>query len=739
MQKITRSVRLRSSAPAYFNRSTGNSLGNRYTWTWSAWVKRGAISQRSVLFSAALSQTQFTFIEFTAFDQLRFAGTDNNTTNGGDVITSSVYRDMSAWYHIVYVHNETQAISSNRNKFYVNGVQVTSFATASYTPLNWGNYINANCGHGLGINYKDVPAVTNTNNFDGYFAEINQIDGQALTPSSFGQTNQITGVWESKKYSGTYGTNGFYLKFADNSAATATTIGKDSIQANNWTPNNISVTAGVTYDSMLDVPTNNYCTLNPIDKTTTATLGSGNLQTSSAASQNIVGSISMDSGSWYWEILYSAATASQLVGVYKTSAITSSITPTTNVIGIRFNANSGTLDYTVDGSTYTSISTGLTGGGYFPYAGSLTNAKVIYANFGQRPFSYSIPFGYFPLCTSNFTAPTVVNGASVMAATPYTGTQAALTITNTNNGVSFQPDFVWIKGRSGATDHALYDAVRGTTKDLVSNSTAAETTQATGLTAFNADGFGIGTLAKLNSGTATYIAWQWKAGGTAVSNTDGTITSQVSANTTAGFSVVTATKSAEANCTIGHGLGVAPKMVIFKTRDFAADSWGVWHAALAGTEWLVLNTTAAKSTNANIWNSTAPTSSVISVGTSWSGTLALAYCFAEIAGYSKFGSYTGNGSADGPFVYCGFKPRFIMVKASSTTGEWAMIDTSRSTFNVAGITSSANTAAAEAALLSIDILSNGFKIRSATLNNTSAATYIFAAFAENSIKYALAN
>ena len=202
-----------------------------------------------------------------------------------------------------------------------------------------------------------------------------------------------------------------------------------------------------------------------------------------------------------------------------------------------------------------------------------------------------------------------------------------------------------------------------------------------------------------------------------------------------------------ANATVGHGLGVAPKFIIIKNRTLATASWTVYHASITATSYLALNTTAASAANIIVWNSVEPTLSVFSIGTgagvgNWVNEISaplVAYCFAEIAGYSKFGSYTGNGLVDGPFVNCGFKPRFIMVKASSTTGDWAMIDTSRSTFNVAGITSSANSAAAEAALLSIDILANGFKIRSATLNNTSAATYTFAAFAENSIKYALAN
>jgi hypothetical protein len=719
-----RSLRIRSGN--YLSKGV-SAVSTEKLWTYSIWVKRGTLTGNQHLFSYSAGSTSYSTLYFTG-DTLTYAQADAGVI-AFSLVTTQVFRDPSAWYHIVLVYDSNQATASNRVKLYVNGSSCVLSGT--YPSLSLGSYVT-NPGSTAAAIGKYAGAAIEY--FDGYIGEVNFVTGIALTPSFFGQINTLNGSWTPKKYTGTYNTNGFYLRFAD-----IASIGRDfSGQGNSWTTNGISLTLGVTYDSVLDIPTNNYCVLNPIDKTTTATLGSGNLQTSSAASQNAIGSISMDSGSWYWEVSFSAATADQLIGVYKNTALAAAITPTTSVIGVSFNADIGELKYTTDGTTYSLLSNTATGGGYLPYVGSLTNAKIIYANFGQRPFTYNPPNGFSYLCSSSLPTPLVVNGASVMAATTYTGNAAARSISNAVNTISFQPDFVWIKGRSGATDHALYDVVRGTTKDLVSNSTAAETTQATGLTTFNADGFNIGALAKLNAAAATYIAWQWKAGGTAVSNTAGTITSQVSANTTAGFSVVTATKSASANCTIGHGLGVAPKMVIFKTRDSAADNWGVWHTGLAGTEWLVLNTTAAKSTNANIWNSTAPTSSVISIGTSWAGTLALAYCFAEIAGFSKFGSYTGNGSADGPFVYCGFRPRFIIVKASSTTGDWAMIDTTVNAYNVAGLTQLANTATTEGAALSVDILSNGFKIRSATLNNTSAATYVFAAFAENSIKYALA-
>jgi hypothetical protein len=339
-----------------------------------------------------------------------------------------------------------------------------------------------------------------------------------------------------------------------------------------------------------------------------------------------------------------------------------------------------------------------------------------------------------------------------MAASTYTGTGSSLTIANTVGSTSFQPDFVWVKGRSGATDHALYDSVRGTTKDLVSNSTAAETTQATGLTAFGSTGFTIGALAKMNTNAATYVGWQWKASGSTVSNTNGSITSTVSAGATQGFSVVTYTGTG-ANATVGHGLGVAPSMVIVKKRSAAGDQWYVYHASNlspssnAGNNRVFLNLTAASNQDIAAWNNTNPTSSVFSIGTSTevngSGATFVAYCFAPVAGYSAFGSYTGNGSTDGPFVYCGFRPRWVMVKRTDATGNWPMIDSSRGTYNADILALFANLSNAEgtySANSGFDLLSNGFKLREPANNdiNFSGGTYIFAAFAENPFKNSLA-
>jgi hypothetical protein len=333
----------------------------------------------------------------------------------------------------------------------------------------------------------------------------------------------------------------------------------------------------------------------------------------------------------------------------------------------------------------------------------------------------------------------IPDGRVAIAATLYTGTLLSNAVSNAVNGVSFQPDWVWIKSRSAATDNKLTDSVRGVTKGLVSNSTAAETTDTQGLTALSSGGFTVGTNTDYNNLAATYVAWQWKAGGTAVSNTAGSITSSVSANTTAGFSVVTYTGTG-ANATVGHGLGVAPSMIICKNRG-SVTAWivGFTYSGFTWTtDYFQLNDAGAKRTDgAGTVFSAVPTSTTFAIGSNFSSSNFVAYCFVPVAGYSAFGSYTGNGSADGPFVYTAMRPRFLMVKRTDSTGTWEMYDTSRDTFNVMSADLAANLSDAEVSVARFDSVSNGFKLRNTgAAVNASGGTYIYMAFAENPFKYA---
>lgn len=316
--------------------------------------------------------------------------------------------------------------------------------------------------------------------------------------------------------------------------------------------------------------------------------------------------------------------------------------------------------------------------------------------------------------------PVINRGDDFFQVVTYTGNGTSQTI----SGLRFQPDFVWIKGRSGATDHALYDAQRGVQKRLESNTTDAEVSSDNGVTAFNSDGFSIGSLAQVNTNGATYVAWCWKEGATQ------------------GFDIVTYTGTG-ANRTVAHSLGVAPKMMIIKSRSASGTSWNVYHASTGNTGAMFLEATNAFAADSTRFNNTSPTSTDFTVGTgagvNGSGSTFVAYLFSEVAGFSRMGSYTGNGSTDGPFVFCGFRPRFVMIKRTDVGGSWYMIDTARGTVNVVNPYLLANAANSEATDLSWDLLSNGFKLRSTYSKiNASSGTYIFAAFAEHPFKNALA-
>jgi hypothetical protein len=313
---------------------------------------------------------------------------------------------------------------------------------------------------------------------------------------------------------------------------------------------------------------------------------------------------------------------------------------------------------------------------------------------------------------------------------------------------SFDIDFAWIKKRSASGENYVWDTVRGggNTKDLITNRTDAEGYNS----AYIAQSFSGGDVIINDAGagnelnTGTLVAWLWKAGGTAVTNNAGSITSQVSANTKAGFSVVTYTGNATAGATVGHGLGAVPKLIFIKSRS-GAYGWYVFHKnanASPASGALILNLTNAFAADNTAFNSTEPTLNVFSLGTGVSGNantnLHVAYCFAEIEGYSKIGSYVGNGSTDGPFVHCGFKPKFVMWKRADSTGGWFISDGVRQTYNVMGPEVYANDSALESNVARLDFLSNGFKMRAANAgDNASGGTYIFIAFADVAAKYSL--
>jgi hypothetical protein len=788
--KVEKSLRFRNSASARLTRTPSVS-GNKQIWTVSFWLKTAKSNFDYYCFEASTDggNNERTVLAFNG-GKLQFRHID-----GGSAVleieTTQVFRDPSAWYHIVLAVDTTQATSSNRVKMYLNGSQITAFGTSSYPSQNLNTDWNGATAHAFGAsNYPDAYA-------DGYFSEIYNIDGQALTPSSFGATDK-DGNWSPIAYTGTYGTNGFYLNFKDSTSA-ATTGYDYSGNGNNWTLNNFNVsTANTTYDIMIDVPEDqdgasvrgNYCTLNPLSPTPYGSLSNGNLLFTNAG-VDWGGSKSTFAipitGKWYAEFTIgnTSSNSAQLdMGIFSSSnpnvydwtgsygleinngffIITNgsyssnrgSTTAGGTVLQIAVDSDAGKVWFGVANSWYDTYNTtnGNPSAGTNPSGSGINFSTTTYfmgvktylnnctANFGQRPFTYTPPTGFKTLNTFNLPEPTIKQPNKQFDVNLWTGNGTSQNITNT--GV-FKPDLVWVKQRNGTYRHQLVDAIRGVTRSLFSSDSDAEATYQ-GVTAFNSNGFSVGTELGTNENGSTFVGWQWNAGNANTTNTSGTITSIVRANPTAGFSIATYTGTGS-NATIGHGLGVTPSMVTVKCRSTAGESWHTYHVGLSSlSNTVYLNGTAAEGSFPTCFNSMSTlNSTVFSLGTDTasnaSGRTYVAYCFAPIAGYSAFGSYVGNSSADGAFIYTGFRPAFVLYKKSNGIDGWLIYDAKRNSYNVADVLLQPNTTGAESASGpgSVDILSNGFKHRNANnIGNSSSFTYIYAAFAEMPFKYARA-
>ena len=759
---------------------TFGSAGNRRTWTWSGWIKLGnnPTTSQSVFvgYTGSATQLGFSQLGFTS-NKLFFSGWSYLWLR-----TNQLFRDNSAWYHVVLAVDTTQATADDRVKMYVNGTEITDFDNRNNPSQNDELAINSAVEHNIGS--RD--ALDTTDKFDGYLAEINHIDGQQLTPTSFGEFDEDSGIWKPIQYTGSYGTNGFYLDFENSGSLGADQSGN----GNNFTPTNLAST-----DQTTDTPTNNFATMNPLARINgsgnTPTFSEGNLQltTSDATSRFGIGSITT-TGKYYFEAKITSLSASdsnQRIGIISENSISTStdyasfyqaggvISATgesngsgsswsvNDIIGVAVDmADSNTVKYYLNGSLQATMSVGASYQSLstVPTTRQLNATNTFQMNFGNPPytissgnsddngygnFEYAPPSGYLALCTQNLAtelSPTIDDGSQYFNTVLYTGDGTDdRSITNDANAGDFSPDFLWVKNRTSANGHALVDTTRGATKVLRSQATNAEETEANGIQAFETDGFEIGTSGLVNTSGNNYVAWQWKAsGGTTSSNTSGSITSTVQANTTAGFSIVTYTGTGS-QATVGHGLGVTPKMIIWKRRDSGID-WSV-QGTQSGMDTdrteLTLNSTGAISAvdsrlgRQSQWSSTTFEVNTYTAQNASGGTY-VAYCFAEIEGYSKYGSYTGTGNSDGPMVFCGFRPSWVMVKRTDSAYGWCILDSSRNTYNVADDSLFANLSNAEDVTTNdeTDFLSNGFKQRNTGgSNNASGGTYIYMAFAEN--------
>lgn len=753
---VERSIRFNNPDTPYFEK-TFSSAGNQKTWTWSGWLKRSRLGITNMgVFGAATGPSNYTEIMIDSSDRLYF-----DDYLGGvrcRRISNAVFKSTSQWFHLVVAVDTTQATASDRIKIYVDGVQMTSFSSATDYSQNADTYCSGANVHRLG-----AQGAHSNYNFDGLMAEVYFIDGQQLTPTSFAETDSSSGAWIPKSFSGSFGGNGCHLNFSDNSNNTAATIGKDlSGNAHHWTPTNISVTAGTGNDSLTDSPSQggtdsggtgdnssaNYCVFDFNLKSSATTLSDGGMTATSNSGDiyGAVGTLFASTGKWYAEYTVVASGGSNYpwLGWVKTGSQTGNFTPsiyfdrggsiysthsasnyntgvssatTNDIIMVAFDIDSKKMWFGKNGSWFvgdptagTSPSVSGTAAlppGSYSLAGATYSARTFALNAGQRPFAHAPPSGFKPLNTKNLAAAEAACGKSL----------------------SGPPDLVWIKGRSGATDHAIYDTTRGSGLDLVSNSTAAETSQTTGLNSFQAGGFSVGSLAKLNSAGATYAAWVWRKG------------------VTPGFDVVAYSSGASGDKSINHSLGVSPKFIITKARDDGTYNWTVYVAGItSNASALRLSHSGGLISNGPNWWGAGHSSTTFGVS-SGNGVQAnsncIAYLWAEIPGFSKFGSYTGNGSADGPFVWCGFRPAYIIIKNSGGTGgSWNTLDGGRSPGNVVDdnlFSNLSNQEVVNDAAYSVDFLANGFKVRTTNTGfNESGSTLVFIAFAETPFKTALA-
>ena len=777
--EIDNSVRFDNTG--HFDR-TPSSSGNKAEWTFSAWVKRSTVSDSgyNCIFSAGSGGFNRDQIFFDPNDRLTWDGFTGSSYDW-NYISNAEFRDPSAWYHIVVVQDTAQSTASDRAKVYVNGEQITDWNTATNPNQYKTGYVSNTNKHTIGATVYD------TAYFDGYIAEVNFVDGEALDPSYFGETK--SGTWIPKKYTGSYGSKGYYLKFGNSSS-----LGTDSSgNGNTWTATDVAAT-----DQVPDSPTNNFAILNTLSPGSWAGYNSysqGGLQyattvTGGGFGQGTIGIPSAKS--WYFEVYVKTAGFSPVVGFGRSdnrNAFPSDANPSIfyysygtagylivngstdsgsdagkgaedgDIIGVSYDGTdvkfykNNSLMYT---KTYdvsdlvpiftdgTSGSTGTTGVVNFGQDSSFAGNKTAQGNTdanGRGDFYYSPPSGHLALCTANLPDPPAAFDIALdnspqdhFNTVLYTGNASAKTV----SGVGFQPDFVWIKNRSSGYHHALVDSVRGATKILSSSHENAEFTATEQVKTFTSDGFTLGDNSDshnyVNLNNDTYVAWNWKAGGSGSSNSDGTISSTVSANTDAGFSIVTYNGSSSG--TVGHGLSSTPELVIQKSRSTSSTYWWTGTTVIDGSlDYFQLNDTDVKADSGY----TAPTSSVFSNVTFSGSTSNVAYCFHSVEGFSKIGAYLDNGSSLGPIIYTGFRPAWVMVKRVNGTENWYINDTTRSTHNpLTNATLYANLHAAEGTGHSIDYLSNGFRIanNNTAYNGSNTGSYLYIAFAEMPFKYA---
>ena len=801
--EINQSLKFEGDDSHYLKRTPG-SAGNRRTFTWSAWIKRGNHDATHMLFFTSPAGD---LTEDDHFGIRLDSGSSSNIVltwgDGNIAVTDAIFRDVTSWYHIVVAIDTTQGTDTNRVKVYVNGTQQT-FSSTDLPSQNHQYGVSNTQEHNIG---SRTIYGSSGNYYSGYMAEVHFIDGTALAASSFGETDPTYGHWKPIEYEGSHGTQGWYLPFDDASA-----IGDDeSANTNDWTPVNYQTDGR---DIMKDSPTTNFATLSAIDKKLShgGTVNEGGLRFVNDGNDSRRGTLGAISGKWYAEFCPQTTVNGSNPIMFGIMGLNGKVdhdnmeraafiySDNGGNHGIHYNeaGSNGTdnvsdlVNIAVDdvlqlawdmdsgkvwvGRNNTWLSSGDPANGSNPahtmattgnnpmtigcdHAGvsyqviintgsdsSFNGGKTAQGNSdgnGVGDFYYTPPSGFLALCQKNLANPGIVPGDHFNIVT-YSGNDAD---DRSITGVGFQPDWVWLKSRSNGLNHYLYDVIRGANYQLITNDTGGEANTADRMQAFESDGFQLGTSNEVNGSSRTYVAWNWKGANGTATDTNGSINSTVSANTAAGFSVVGYAGDGGVD-TIGHGLTQAPELIIIKNRTDDDTNWNAWHHKLSTNESFALNSDNGESANGQYFfgdntNLTAPTSTVFTVGNNAQVNAAsknyIAYCWHSVEGYSKVGFHTGNANEDGPFVYTGFRPAWVMIKNADDTQHWKIHDNKRDPHNLVHHDLNPNESGQEGSSTSnsLDFCATGFKIRAVnSAHNGNGHNIVWLAFAETPAKYA---
>ena len=822
-----------TSASMRFRRGIGSnteinfdpsSAGNAQKHTISVWVKRTKPSDGSQVLLGAFQSSYSDFLYFRSDDRLEYT-----LGNAYSVATNMKFRDTANWYHIVTHFDVANSTTTDRLKFYVNGVEQTKTVTYGSYPANNNYGFSTTNDHTIG-------GLTHFGGYelDGYLCDYHFIDGSLVSHNSFGEFKN--GVWIPKIVNTsaiTYGTNGFRLEFKGTDTdgpSTSGSVNSNSVGASSVNSNHFhAYSTNQQYHSALpDNPENNFSTWNPLfrggEKSSsiyaTSTLSEGALKVSVPTNSYMGNTFRPISGKWYMEMRVTTVGSSNLEidwgwiqateysgntghagqankwGVFayqthirlydETSQLGSNISVTVSAgdilqlawdidnnkgwVGInntwyRTNASDGNPSAgTNEAFTFTSeeaqnlqcyIANGTSTdvhvanfGQDGSFAGGLTGGNIGTASDanGIGAFKYAPPTGFLALCSANLPdtdlSPNQLEQATDFFNTIlYTGNNTSRSI-----AVGFQPDWTWIKSRSNTSDHYVYDSNRGTpNKSLSTNDSGTEDNTSGQFTQFTATGFDLpaDTAGYVNYNSRTYAAWNWRVnGGTTSTDNNGSLTSTVQTNSKAGISIATFTVPTQANFSFGHGLGSVPEMFWWKSRT-TTQNWIVYHPAkttsVPGAPGIYLNNSLAGFATGGSWiTELSSTRIAITDGKVSSGSNRddVVYSFKSVEGFSKIGSYTGNASTDGTFIYTGFRPAWVILKRINAAGHWLIFDNKRDGYNPDAAELKADDQAAEVEFDRIDFISNGFKQRyNGTDNNGSGSTYVYMAFAEQPFKF----